>query len=49
MNLFMIMAVISIAIPVWQLVDKADKGDISGAVGAAVQVIALSIMFGQMG
>lgn len=45
MNWFMIMAIICISIPTWQLVDKADKGQIGGALCATVQIIALAILF----
>ena len=48
MNWFMIMAIICIAIPTWQLVDKADKRQIGEAFSAAVQIVALAILFGLM-
>ena len=48
MTWFMIMAIICIAIPTWQLVDKVDKRQIGEAFSAAVQIIALAILFGLM-
>ena len=48
MSWFMIMTIICISIPTWQLVDKADKGQIGDAFCAAVQIVALAILFGSM-
>lgn len=48
MNWVMIMAIICISIPTWQLVDKADKGQVGEASCAAVQIVALAILFSLM-
>ena len=48
MNWIMIMAIICISIPTWQLVDKADKGQIGEAFCATIQIIALAVLFGLM-